>query len=56
VPFQARVQPAPLPPDATGRLYIRGYLPSSFRFFDGQCRLDSFTDAAGKRRSYREAG
>ena len=56
VPFEARVEPAPLPPDATGRLYIRGYKPGTFRFVDGECRLDSFTDAAGMRRSYREAG
>ena len=55
VPFEARVEPAPLPPDATGRLYIRGYQPDSFRLANGDCRLDPFTDAAGKRVRYREA-
>jgi len=55
-PFEARVDPAPLPPDATGRLYIREYLPAAFSFGPGECRLDLFTDASGKRLGYREAG
>lgn len=56
VPYQARVEPSPLAPEATGRLYIRDYKPASFNFASGDCRLDPFTDAAGKRLSYREAG
>jgi hypothetical protein len=53
-PFDARVDPAPLPPDATGRLYMREYLPAAFSFGPGECRLDLFTDASGTRLGYRE--